>query len=106
MSVEREVNYVPRTRADFRLPPQSSARLADYHEILEDAPIYTLTRMLTMQLLGWYSYLMFNTRGSPRHPAGTNVRLALSYSCMFKCLAAPLCKALFSIFCSLQSPRT
>ncbi|KAJ7180619.1 delta-12 fatty acid desaturase [Mycena filopes] len=72
MSIERDENYVPRTRTDYALPPESTAALNDYHEIFEDAPLYTLLRILIMQLFGWPLYLFTNALGSPRHPRGTN----------------------------------
>ena len=75
--MEREENYVPRTRSDFNLPASKTARETDYHDIFEETPIYTLVRMVAMQLLGWQSYLCFNTLGSPMYPEGTNVSLFL-----------------------------
>lgn len=72
-SVERDENYVPRTRSDYSLPPAHSAQLIDYHEIFEETPIYTLLRMLAMQALGWQFYLLTNAMGSPMYPDGTNV---------------------------------
>ncbi|KAJ7433053.1 hypothetical protein B0H11DRAFT_1939881, partial [Mycena galericulata] len=45
MSIERDENYVPRTRKDYGLPAESLAKLCDYHEIFEDTPIYTLLRI-------------------------------------------------------------
>lgn len=74
-SLERDQNFVPRTRTQLGLPAQHVARLADYHEIFEDAPLYTLIRILVMQLFGWHSYIFFNVKGNPRYPSGTNVRL-------------------------------
>jgi len=71
-SIEREENYVPRTRTDFGLPAESIARVTDYHDVFEETPIYTLIRMILMQLLGWQAYLCFNTLGSPMYPEGTN----------------------------------
>ncbi|KAG7093067.1 hypothetical protein E1B28_009359 [Marasmius oreades] len=71
-SVERDENFVPRTRKDYGLPPEVLATTRDYHEIFEETPIYTLARMLFMQLLGWQVYLVTNILGSPRHPPGTN----------------------------------
>ncbi|KAF9066356.1 delta-12 fatty acid desaturase [Rhodocollybia butyracea] len=71
-SIEREENYVPRTRSDLNLPPEPIAIPTDYHEILEETPMYTVVRMLIMQLLGWNMYLFTHTLGSPRHPKGTN----------------------------------
>ncbi|KAI0795567.1 delta-12 fatty acid desaturase [Abortiporus biennis] len=71
-SVERDENYVPRTRQDYGLPPKEVAVELDYHEIFEETPLYTLFRMLAMQLLGWQIYLCRNTLGSPMYPPGTN----------------------------------
>ena len=73
MSVERDENYVPRTRRDYSLPSESTATPADYHEIFEETPIYTLLRMLLMQVVGWQYYLCSNVMGSPMYPPGTNV---------------------------------
>jgi hypothetical protein len=73
MSVERDENYVPRTRTDYGLPRESSATLSDYLDIFEETPIYTLFRMLVMQFLGWQYYLLTNALGSPMYPSGTNV---------------------------------
>ncbi|KAJ7595185.1 delta-12 fatty acid desaturase [Mycena floridula] len=72
MSVERDENFVPRTRSDYGLPSESKATPADYHEIFEETPIYTLLRMIFMQALGWQYYLCTNIMGSPMYPAGTN----------------------------------
>ncbi|EEB96560.1 hypothetical protein MPER_04289 [Moniliophthora perniciosa FA553] len=72
VSIERDENYVPRTRSDYGLPPEPLASARDYHEIFEETPVYTLARMIFMQLLGWQVYLFTDTSGSPRHPPGTN----------------------------------
>jgi fatty acid desaturase len=72
MSVERDENFVPRTRKDYGLPSEKVAIPADYHEIFEETPIYTLGRMIFMQLLGWQYYLCTNVMGNPKYPAGTN----------------------------------
>lgn len=72
--MERDENYVPRTRSDYKLPPQGKARTADYEEIFEEMPLFTLGRMVLMQLLGMQSYLLRNSMGSPMYPPGTNVR--------------------------------
>ena len=77
-SVEREENYVPRTRSDYALPAENIAHVTDYHDVFEETPIYTLGRMVLMQLLGWQAYLCFNTLGSPSYPEGTNVRCSLA----------------------------
>ncbi|EAU81573.1 fatty acid conjugase [Coprinopsis cinerea okayama7 len=72
MSIERDENYVPRTRSDYRLPAEKIALVSDYHEVFEETPIYTLCRMLFMQLLGWQYYLLTNIMGNPKYPPGTN----------------------------------
>ncbi|KAJ3492009.1 hypothetical protein NLI96_g282 [Meripilus lineatus] len=71
-SVERDENYVPLTRKDYGLPDEKHCQPLDYHEIFEETPIYTLGRMLAMQLLGWQFYLFRNTLGSPQYPPGAN----------------------------------
>ena len=68
---------MPRTRSDYGLPPEKECQKLDYGEIFEDTPLFTLGRMVLMQLLGWQSYLLFNTLGSPMYPSGTNVRALL-----------------------------
>ncbi|TFK22250.1 delta-12 fatty acid desaturase [Coprinopsis marcescibilis] len=72
MSVERDENYVPRTRSDYGLPTKHIALVSDYHEVFEETPIYTLLRMLFMQALGWQYYLLTNAMGNPAYPSGTN----------------------------------
>jgi hypothetical protein len=72
-SVERDENYVPRTRSDYGLPENSSAYVMDYHSVFEETPIHTLCRMLAMQIFGWQYYLLTNFMGNPTYPAGTNV---------------------------------
>ena len=71
-SIERDENYVPRTRTDYGLPPAPVAHTTDYHDLFEETPIYSLARMLAMQLLGWHAYLLYNALGSPMYPEGTN----------------------------------
>ncbi|KAI0037035.1 fatty acid conjugase [Vararia minispora EC-137] len=71
-SIERDENYVPRTREDYKLPPEPVAQAFDYHDVFEETPLYTLCRMILMQIFGWQSYLLFNTLGSPMYPEGTN----------------------------------
>ncbi|KAG5639052.1 hypothetical protein H0H81_007310 [Sphagnurus paluster] len=72
MSVERDENFVPRTRTEYNLPAESTAQTSDYHEIFEETPIYTLVRMLLMQAIGWQYYLCTNAMGNPMYPPGTN----------------------------------
>lgn len=72
-SVERDENFVPRLRSDYSLPPKGASQPLNYREVFEETPLYTLGRMLAMQLLGWQAYLLQNTLGSPAYPAGTNV---------------------------------
>ncbi|KAG6828272.1 hypothetical protein H0H92_008579 [Tricholoma furcatifolium] len=72
MSVERDENYVPRTRSDYNLPPEAVAHVVDYHDIFEETPIYTVAKMLIMQSFGWQYYLLKNVMGSPKYPPGTN----------------------------------
>ncbi|KAF8653567.1 hypothetical protein AX16_003877 [Volvariella volvacea WC 439] len=72
MSVERDENFVPRTRSQYGLPSAEIAHVNDYHEIFEDTPIYTLSRMLFMQTMGWQYYLFTNALGNTRYPPGTN----------------------------------
>ncbi|TFK53584.1 hypothetical protein OE88DRAFT_1655769 [Heliocybe sulcata] len=71
-SLERDENYLPRTRSDYNLPTLSRARLADYREAFEDAPLYILLRMLLMQAVGWHAYLLWNALGNKKYPPGTN----------------------------------
>jgi len=71
-SIEKDENFVPRTRVDYNLPEEKKATHVDYKEAFEETPIYTLGRMIFMQLLGWQAYLLYNALGSPMYPAGTN----------------------------------
>jgi hypothetical protein len=72
-SQERDENYVPHTRSDLHLPEEHVATPADYAELLEDAPLFILYRLILMQLAGLQVYLLFNTMGSKAYPRGTNV---------------------------------
>jgi hypothetical protein len=101
--VERDENYVPRTRGDYRLPPPSRAHVRDYHEIFEEAPIYTLVRMLVMQAFGWQYYLFTNALGSPMYPKGTNVTTSPSY---FDDVRLTITTALLAVIGPLQTSRT
>lgn len=78
-SIERDENFVPRTRVDYHLPAEDSATHADYKEMFEETPIFTLGRMVFMQLLGWQAYLLYNALGSPMYPEGTNVSISWKY---------------------------
>lgn len=78
MSLERDENFVPRTRTHYNLPAEPKATLRDYHELFEDMPIFTLGRIIFMQALGMQFYLMRNSMGSPMYPPGTNVCPTLS----------------------------
>lgn len=55
--------------------------------------MYTTIRIVAMQVFGLAFYLLFNRKGSPRHPPGTNVRclikpdpLVLTYVIAFQSL--------------------
>lgn len=71
-SMERDENYVPKTRTELNLAPESSMKRSDYTEIFEETPIFVLARMFIMQSMGWWLYLTYNTLGSPMYPEGTN----------------------------------
>ncbi|KZV76590.1 delta-12 fatty acid desaturase protein [Peniophora sp. CONT] len=71
-SIERDENYVPYHRDDFGLPPKKEARRADYAEVFEETPLFTLLRVLIMQGMGWWLYLSQNTLGAKMYPPGTN----------------------------------
>lgn len=87
--MERDENYVPYTRSEYNLPEEKKATKADYAEVFEDTPLYTMIRMFIMQGLwvmnisfvllsllicfsGWWIYLVKNTMGSKMYPPGTN----------------------------------
>ncbi|KAG2003676.1 delta-12-fatty acid desaturase [Coprinopsis cinerea AmutBmut pab1-1] len=71
-SMERDENYVPYTRSKYNLPDETKATKADYEEIFEETPLWTLWRMFVMQMFGWWVYLSQNTMGAPMYPPGTN----------------------------------
>lgn len=72
-SIERDENFVPATRSDWKLPAPEQAEPSKYAEILEEAPIVSLFRLFIQQALGLEAYLMVNAGGNPMYPAGTNV---------------------------------
>ena len=50
-SVERDEVYVPAFRSEIRsLPPQDEATEHDYMDAFEETPVFTLFRMVIMQL--------------------------------------------------------
>ncbi|EIM82560.1 fatty acid conjugase [Stereum hirsutum FP-91666 SS1] len=69
-SMERDENFVPRTRSDYGLP-KDQERIV-YSDFFEDAPLYTIISLLLMQLGGLQAYLLFNSMGLPSYPPGTN----------------------------------
>ncbi|KAH9941308.1 fatty acid desaturase-domain-containing protein [Epithele typhae] len=71
-SVERDENYVPALRSEFSLPPPKRATTADYAEVFEETPLFTMVRMFVMQAMGWWLYLSVNKLGSKMYPKGTN----------------------------------
>ncbi|KAF9475735.1 hypothetical protein BDN70DRAFT_221382 [Pholiota conissans] len=71
-SMERDENYVPYTRSQFKLADEKTVKKADYEELFEETPIYTAYRLFIMQAFGWWIYLANNTMGSPMYPPGTN----------------------------------
>ncbi|KAH9940693.1 fatty acid desaturase-domain-containing protein [Amylocystis lapponica] len=81
-SLERDENYVPYTRGDYKLPPKERASRADYSELLDETPFLTLLRMFVMQAFGWWVYLSYNVMGSKMYPPGTNH--FSPYSALFK----------------------
>jgi len=68
-SKERDENYLPKTRNEPNMASQESMKKADYEEIFGETPVYTLLRVVIMQLLGSQLY---NTLGRPLNPPGTN----------------------------------
>ncbi|KAF8884402.1 fatty acid desaturase-domain-containing protein [Gymnopilus junonius] len=81
-SIERDENYVPYTRSQFKLPNQRMAKKRDYEEIFGETPIYTLGGLLVMQFFGWWLYLSQNAMGSRMYPPGANH--FNPYSALFK----------------------
>ncbi|KAI0777743.1 fatty acid desaturase-domain-containing protein [Trametes elegans] len=80
--VERDENYVPHLRSHYKLPPKERATTADYAEVLEETPLFTMVRMFVMQAMGWWLYLTYNALGSKMYPKGTNH--FSPYSALFK----------------------
>ena len=50
-SIERDENYVPHLRSDFKLPAERRATFADYAEVFEETPFWTAARMFVMQAM-------------------------------------------------------
>jgi len=71
-SMERDENYLPKTRTELNMAPAETMKKSDYTEMFEETPIFTFARMVVMQILGWQLYLTYNTLGSPMYPPGTN----------------------------------
>lgn len=75
--------FVPVTREHLGLPKEEVAKAIDYEEILGEAPLVTLLRLIAMQLFGLQSYLAFNTLGAEIYPSGTNVGRSLQRAWSF-----------------------
>ncbi|KAK7683610.1 hypothetical protein QCA50_013448 [Cerrena zonata] len=41
-------------------------------EVFDETPLFTLGRLIVMQVFGWWLYLGWNAMGSPMYPKGTN----------------------------------
>lgn len=50
--MEMDEVFVPYLRSEMKLPPKEVAQKHDYDEILSESPLYTLARVLVMQIFG------------------------------------------------------
>jgi len=57
-SMEKDENYVPRTRSELKLPKAEEGRKNDYREALEDAPLVILVKATFMLMLGFQTYMV------------------------------------------------
>ncbi|KZT63394.1 hypothetical protein DAEQUDRAFT_733885 [Daedalea quercina L-15889] len=71
-NLHRDETYHPQTREEFDLPPEEKASAIDYHEMVEETPLYTLRKMVLRQFLGFQLYLIHNRKGNPKYPPGTS----------------------------------
>ncbi|KAI9458739.1 delta-12 fatty acid desaturase protein [Boletus coccyginus] len=69
--MEMDEVFVPYLRSEMKIPPKELAHKQDYDEILSESPLYTLARVLVMQIFGHHTYLTWNQMGSKRFPKGT-----------------------------------
>lgn len=51
--MERDEDYVPKTREDLGIPTGHSI---DYADIFSDTPLFTLGQLIAQQLLGFPAY--------------------------------------------------
>ncbi|ORY81299.1 delta-12-fatty acid desaturase [Leucosporidium creatinivorum] len=59
--------------AEGKSPPKSVEVDGEWlDELLEDAPMYRLGKVVLQQLLGWPAYLLTNVTSQPSYPPGTN----------------------------------
>lgn len=42
---------MPHLRSHYKLPPKERATTADYAEVLEETPLFTMVRMFVMQAM-------------------------------------------------------
>ncbi|KAI0337619.1 hypothetical protein BDW22DRAFT_1363881 [Trametopsis cervina] len=71
-SLERDENFVPRTRQNYKLPPEKRATKTDYSAIFDEAPAMTLWRIFVMQAFGWWAYIGAHVMGSNKYPDAPN----------------------------------
>ncbi|GJE99111.1 delta fatty acid desaturase [Phanerochaete sordida] len=70
-SMENDEVYVPHTRSEYKIPEPSDDG-PNYDEYLGDAPVYTLFKMVLMQLFAYPAYLIYNTSGQREYPEWTS----------------------------------
>ncbi|KAF8660486.1 hypothetical protein AX16_001612 [Volvariella volvacea WC 439] len=68
----RDETYLPPTRKDFKLGDGKVMVRMDYAEVLEETPLFTLTKMFIRQFLGFQLYLLHNRKGNRKYPKGTS----------------------------------
>lgn len=49
-SIERDENFVPATRSGLKIKPENEVTKQDYREMFEETPIFTLVRIIFMQV--------------------------------------------------------
>ncbi|KAM5539758.1 hypothetical protein V8D89_006571 [Ganoderma adspersum] len=71
-NLARDETYHPWTRKDWKLPDAAHTTKMDYKELIEETPLYTLSKLVFRQFIGFQIYLAQNRKGNPKYPPGTS----------------------------------
>lgn len=63
----RDMGFVPKTRQEILVKYGKNGIAADMAELVEETPFYGACRLVEVQVLGWWAYLLTNRTSHNRH---------------------------------------